>query len=284
MAEELFASGHRGCAGCGIAVAFRQILKATGKDTIVVNATGCGEIISTPYPQSAWQVPYIHSLFENVPAVASGVSNALRSMGNEHTQVVCIAGDGATYDIGFGALSGMLERNDDVIYICYDNEAYMNTGVQRSSATPWKASTTTSQVGSKFKGKPQEKKPLLEICAAHNIPYAASTSIAYPFDVDKKIKKALTMKGARFILIFASCPTGWGLESSKSILATKLIVETGIWKMREYENGKLTNVFKPGKRKPVEEYLKLQSRFKHLTPEDIATIQKEVDENWIGIE
>ncbi len=284
MVEELFVSGHRACAGCGIATSFREVMKAVGKDVIVVNATGCSEIVSSPYPQSAWKVPYIHSLFENVPAVASGVSHALRSMGNDHTQVVCIAGDGATYDIGFGALSGMLERNDDVIYVCYDNEAYMNTGIQRSSATPWKAATTTSQVGSAVKGKPQGKKPILEIAAAHKIPYAASTSVGYPFDVAKKLKKAMGIKGARFILLFASCPTGWGLDTAKSIQATKLIVETGIWKMAEYENGKMTGVFKPGKRKPVEEYIKLQSRFKHLTPEDIAAIQKEVDASWTGLE
>ncbi len=284
MAEDLFVSGHRACAGCGIAVAFRQVMKAVGKDVIVVNATGCSEIISTPYPQSSWKVPYIHSLFENVPAVASGISHALRSMGNDHTQVICIAGDGSTYDIGFGALSGMLERDDDVIYICYDNEAYMNTGIQRSSATPWKASTTTSQVGSSVKGKPQGKKPLLDIVAAHKIPYAASTTIAYPFDVAKKLKKAMGTKGARFILLFASCPTGWGLDTAKSIEASKLIVETGIWKMEEYEHGKRTGMFKPGKRKPVEQYIKMQSRFKHLTPEDIAAIQKEVDESWVGLE
>ena len=284
MVEELFVSGHRACAGCGIATSFREVMKAVGKDVIVVNATGCSEIVSSPYPQSAWKVPYIHSLFENVPAVASGISHALRSMGNDHTQVVCIAGDGATYDIGFGALSGMLERNDDVIYVCYDNEAYMNTGIQRSSATPWKAATTTSQVGSSVKGKPQGKKPLLEIVAAHKIPYAASTSVGYPFDVAKKLKKAMGIKGARFILLFASCPTGWGLDTAKSIQATKLIVETGIWKMAEYENGKMTGVFKPGKRKPVDEYITIQSRFKHLTPEDISAIQKEVDASWVGLE
>ncbi|MFH1448301.1 MAG: thiamine pyrophosphate-dependent enzyme [Candidatus Micrarchaeota archaeon] len=284
MVEELFASGHRACAGCGIAVAFRQIMKAVGKDVVIVNATGCGEIISSPYPQSAWRVPYIHTLFENVPAVATGISHAFRSMGNDHTQVVCIAGDGSTYDIGFGALSGMLERNDDVLYVCYDNEAYMNTGIQRSSATPWKASTTTSQVGKAIQGKPQWKKPVIDIVAAHNIPYAASSSIAYPFDVDKKLKKAIGMKGARFISIFSSCPTGWGLDTAKSIQAARLIVETGIWKMTEYENGKLTNIHKPGKRKPVEEYLKIQKRFKHLTPEDITYIQKTIDDSWIEIE
>ncbi len=280
MVEELFASGHRACAGCGIAVAFRQIMKAVGKDVIVVNATGCGEIISSPYPQSAWKVPYIHTLFENVPAVAAGISHALRSMGNDHTQVVCIAGDGSTYDIGFGALSGMLERDDDVLYVCYDNEAYMNTGIQRSSSTPWKASTTTSQVGKSIKGKPQWKKPIIEIVAAHRAPYVASSSIAYPFDVDKKLKKAAKIKGARFVSIFSSCPTGWGLDTAKSIEAARLIVETGIWRMEEYEYGKRTDLFKPAKRKPVEEYLKQQKRFKHLTPEEVTEIQKKIDESW----
>ncbi|MCX6777861.1 MAG: thiamine pyrophosphate-dependent enzyme [Candidatus Micrarchaeota archaeon] len=276
---DLFTPGHRACAGCGAAIAFRQIVNALGKDIVIVNATGCGEIISTPFPESAWEVPYIHTLFENVPAVASGVVAALRAQGNDHTTVVCIAGDGSTYDIGFGALSGMLERNDDVLYICYDNEAYMNTGVQRSSSTPLHALTTTSEVGKALHGKEQFKKPLLDIVAAHRVPYAASTCIAYPFDVDKKLKKAKAIRGARFVSIFASCVTGWGVDTQLGVSIARLAVETGMWPMQEYENGEMKITMKPA-RKPVLEYFKLQRRFKHLTPEEVAEIQKTVDGFW----
>ncbi|MBI5159604.1 pyruvate synthase subunit beta [Candidatus Micrarchaeota archaeon] len=275
-----FTPGHTACAGCGCAIAMRQIVNALGKDIIIANATGCMEIVSSCYPRSAWSVPYIHVLFENVPAVASGIVNALRAKGNDHTTVVCIGGDGSTYDIGFGSLSGMLERNEDVLYVCYDNEAYMNTGIQRSSSTPLHASTTTSQAGSVVHGKTQWKKPIVEIVAAHRIPYAASTSISFFADVEKKLKKAQAIRGSRFIAIHASCDTGWRHETDLAYDVCKLAVETGMWKLCEYENGEFKMNYKPAKLKPVEEYLKLQGRFKHLTKEEIEEIQKHVEEEW----
>ncbi len=277
--NELFTPGHTACAGCGAAIALRMVMKALGPDTIIVNATGCSEIFTSKYPQSAWRVPYIHCLFENAAPVAAGVAKALEVSGNDHTKVVVIAGDGATYDIGFGCLSGALERNDNMLYICYDNEAYMNTGVQRSGATPFGTNTTTSQVGSKIHGKTEWKKPILDIVAAHHIPYAASTTIAYFADLDRKVKKAAGMKGARFINIHAPCVPGWGYDSALSVKLSRLAVETGMWKMCEIENGKET-ISVPPKMTPVVEYFKLQKRFKHLTPGEIEAIQKKIDAVW----
>tara|TARA_Y100000310_G_scaffold344714_1_gene458988 strand:+ start:1248 stop:2156 length:909 start_codon:yes stop_codon:yes gene_type:complete len=270
----LLAPGHTACAGCPMPVIIRHVLDVLGKDTIVVNATSCSEIISSQYPRSAFKTPYIHSLFENTPAVATGVVRALRAMGNDHTQVVIIAGDGATYDIGFGAMSGAMERNEDIIYICYDNEAYMNTGVQRSSATPPLAKTTTSPVGSKIHGKVMPKKPIVEICAAHGIPYSASASIAYLPDFKAKLEKAKAMKGFRFIDVISPCVPGWGYDPAISIELSRLAVETGMWELFEIENGKRKDTFKPGQLKPVGLYLKPQKRFKHLSDAEIAGIQK----------
>jgi len=281
--EQLFVQGHRACAGCGAAIALHLITDALGKDCIIVNATGCMEIVSSPFPQSSWAVPYIHVAFENTPAVASGIVHALHAKGNEHTKVVVIAGDGATYDIGFGALSGMLERNEDVLYICYDNEAYMNTGIQRSSATPFGASTTTSTVGKAIRGKQELKKPIVEICAAHKIPYAASTSIAFPFDVYNKIQKALSFKGSKFLVIHAPCVPGWGYDTSKTIQMAKMAVESGVWKMVEYEQGKWKITQKP-KFTPVKDYLKAQKRFKHLTDPEFAIIEREIKEEYGQLE
>ncbi|MEM3399604.1 MAG: thiamine pyrophosphate-dependent enzyme, partial [Candidatus Micrarchaeia archaeon] len=224
-------------------------------------------------------VPYIHSLFENAPAVASGVVRALRVKGNDHTLVLVVAGDGTTYDIGFGSLSGMLERNEDVLYICYDNEAYMNTGVQRSSATPFGASTTTSQAGKKIPGKQEWKKPIVEIAAAHQIPYAASASIAFYADLRSKLHKAVKIRGARFISIHSSCCIGWGFDSNLAVEVCRLAVETGLWKLFEVENGEFRITREPSFI-PVEEYFKLQRRFKHLTKEQIEKIQQHVYEDW----
>jgi len=277
----LLAQGHTACAGCGSAIAIKLALDALGKDIMVVNATGCSEIYTTPYPRSAFRVPYIHSLFENVPAVASGIAKALEVQGNDHTKVVCIAGDGSTYDIGFGSLSGMFERNDNVLYICYDNEAYMNTGVQRSSATPLLANTTTSQVGKKIHGKEQIKKPIVDIAAAHRIPYAASTSIGYHADLQRKVKKAAQIKGARFINIHQPCTLGWRYESQLTVQIARMAVECGLWKMYEVEDfGKKVTVNMQPKFTPVAEYLKLQRRFRHLTDTEIQEIQKRVNEEW----
>jgi pyruvate ferredoxin oxidoreductase beta subunit len=278
--EPLFAAGHSACAGCPMPVVIRHVLDVTGPDVVVVNATGCSEIISSPYPRSAWKVPYIHSIFENAPAVASGVVHALRAQGNDHTTVLVIAGDGSTYDIGFGALSGMLERDEDVLYVCYDNEAYMNTGVQRSGATPFGARTTTSPVGKVHKGKEIFKKPIVEIVAAHCIPYVASASIGYPADLAAKVKKALSIRGSRFIDVFCPCVPGWGISSDSSMAYAKLAVDTGMWKLCEYEHGEFRLTVKPAQRKPVKDYIAGQARFRHLKDGDIAKIQAALDEEW----
>ncbi len=277
--DDILVSGHTACAGCGAAIAIRTVMREIGRDSIVVNATGCAEIFTSCYPYSAWKVPYIHVTFENAAAVATGVARALRARGNTHTHVVVIAGDGATYDIGMGILSGMLERNEDVLYICYDNEAYMNTGIQRSSSTPYKSWTTTSQVGSKIKGKPEPKVDIVEIAKAHGIPYAASASIGYIADLQNKVRKALGIKGARFINVLSPCVPGWRIDPSETVEIAKLAVDTGFYKIHEFENGKETVNIQP-KFTPVEEYLKRQGRFKHLTKEDIEEIQRMVYRKW----
>jgi len=278
--DDLMAPGHRTCAGCGGAIAARMLLRATGPDVIMCQATGCMEVATTPYPETAWKVPWIHSLFENPSSVASGVVASLKKQGNDHTKVICFAGDGSTYDIGFGCISGMFERNDDVLYVCYDNEAYMNTGIQKSGGTPEYASTTTSPPGKHSKGRLGRKKPLVEIAAAHGIPYAATASIGYPADFKNKVKKALSIKGAKFIVVYASCPTGWGIDGADTITLAKSVVQTGMWPLYEIENGVKKFTLKLPERKPVSEYLGAQKRFKHLKEEDVAHIQKEVDEYW----
>jgi len=276
----LFSPGHAGCPGCAPSTVLIQVCDTLGKDIIVVNATGCMEITSSQYPRTAWRVPYIHSLFENAPSVASGVAAGLKAKGNNHTKVVVIAGDGATYDIGFGALSGMLERGDDIIYVCYDNELYANTGVQKSSATPFGAATTTTVVGEKHKGKETERKPIVEIIAAHNIPYAASASIAYYADFQMKLKKASEMHGPRFITVSAPCCLGAGFDGGLSMRVAKLQVLSRLWFLFEYENGKFKMNFDPGVPKPVKEYLLMQKRFKHLDESQIEHIQKMADEQY----
>ena len=278
--EPLFSAGHSACAGCTMPIVIRHVLDILGSDTVVVNATSCSEIISTPYPRTSWRVPYIHSLFENTGAVASGVVNALRAQGNDHTQVMIVGGDGSTYDIGFGAISGMLERNEDVLYVCYDNEAYMNTGVQRSGATPFGARTTTSPLGKAHHGKEIFKKPIVDIVAAHKVPYVASASIGYPADLAAKVRKAKALRGSRFLDVLAPCIPGWGISPESGIAIAKLAVDTGIWKLVEYEYGKMKLTMKPAQRKPVKDYLSQQARFRHLKDEDFAAIQAKVDEEW----
>ncbi|MBS4023181.1 MAG: pyruvate ferredoxin oxidoreductase [Dethiobacter sp.] len=265
--ENLLASGHRACPGCGAAIGVRQILKATGRDVIVVSATGCVETFTSPYGQSAWEVPWIHSLFENSAPIASGVSAALEVLSKE-TKVVVISGDGATFDIGFGGLSGMFERNSDVTYICYDNEAYMNTGVQRSGATPYCASTTTTPVGQYSIGKLENKKDMPAIAMAHGIEYVATTSIAYPNDLMKKVTKAINIKGSKYIQIHTPCCIGWGFDPSKTIKIAKLAVETGLVPIFEKEKGKSLVSKRINKKVPVKEYLLSQGRFSHLFKEE----------------
>lgn len=262
---DLFASGHKACAGCGPALTIQAILRATGANVFIANATGCMEVISTQYPQSAWKVPWIHSLFENAAAVASGIEIALKALNrSEEGKVVVIAGDGGTVDIGMQAISGMLERGHDICYICYDNEAYMNTGNQRSGSTPLDASTTTSPFGKRSFGNDRPKKNMPAIAAAHGIPYVATSSVGYPRDLAKKVQKGVSVSGPAYLQILAPCNIGWGFDSAKTIEIARLAVETGLWMMYEIVDGELTNVMKVRNQQPVEDYLKLQKRFAHL--------------------
>ena len=275
--HEYMYSGHVGCPGCGAAIAMRFTLKALGEKTIMVLPACCWSIIAGAYPQSALKIPVIHSAFETGGAVASGVRAALDMKGDSETTVVTWAGDGGTFDIGFQALSGAVERNEDFIYVCYDNEAYMNTGVQRSSSTPYGAWTTTTP-GREW--KKMRKKNIVEALVAHRIPYAATANIAFPEDLVRKVRKAKEMKGSRFIHIYASCPTGWRIPSEMSVKIARMAVQTNIFPLYEVENGiHYTINYKP-KEYLVREYFKLQGRFRHLSDKDLDQIQEMVNEDW----
>ena len=271
MAEDLFIKGHNACAGCGCALCMRWVLNTLGKDTVVANATGCMEVVSTQYPASSWGVPYVHSVFANAAAVASGVTRAFRKQGRSKDTVVAIGGDGSTYDIGFGTLSGAMERNEDMIYVCYDNEAYANTGVQRSGATPFASATTTSpqEIG----GKHEWKKNLAFIAAAHGIPYVTTASVGFLPDLEKKLLKAKAMKGFRLIVVYAPCTLGWRIPADKMVEVARMAVNTGLWNLFEIEDGKFSMSAKPTL-EPVDGYLRMQGRFKHLTAEQIRFIQE----------
>ena len=281
--------GHRACQGCGEALGARYALdaalRACGGDLIAANATGCLEVFSTPYPESSWQLAWIHSLFGNAPAVATGIAAALKAKGNTHTRVIGQGGDGGTVDIGFACLSGMFERGDDVLYICYDNEGYMNTGVQRSAATPPAARTMTTQAVGTQPGAPwgQGKSAPL-IALAHEIPYVATATIADLRDLEAKVQRAVSLHGPRYIHILVTCPLGWGAASKDSVRIARLATETGIFPVFEGAYGDITAVTKIRHRLPVEEYLTLQRRYAHLfAPERrddvIARIQARADRN-----
>ena len=274
---EYMCSGHVGCPGCGAAIAMRFVLKALGDKTMMIMPACCWSIIAGSYPQSTLKIPVLHTAFETGGAVASGVRAAQDIKGDTETTVVTWAGDGGTFDIGFQALSGAVERNENFIYVCYDNEAYMNTGVQRSSSTPYGAWTSTTP-GQNWKRL--RKKNIVEALVAHRIPYATTASIAFPEDLMNKVQKAKSLTGSRFIHIFSSCPTGWGLPSEMSIKIARMAVQTNIFPLYEVENGiKYTINYTP-KGYLVNEYFKLQGRFKHLTDRDLARIQEMVDEDW----
>ena len=262
-------SGHRACQGCGEALGARYAIDtamaATGGQLIAANATGCLEVFSTPYPETSWQIPWIHSLFGNAAAVATGIAAALRVKGRSDVRVVAQGGDGGTTDIGFGCLSGMFERNDDVLYICYDNEAYMNTGVQRSSATPPAARTaTTMPVGPAPGNVFGQGKNLPRLAMAHEIPYVATATVADLHDLEYKVRKAMSMHGARYLHILVPCPLGWGAASHDTIRLARLAVESGFFPVFEAERGEVTGVTKIRRRVPVEAYLQPQKRFAHL--------------------
>ena len=276
--DKYLAPGHNACPGCGVSIAVRLILRATGNNVIVVSPTGCLETFTSPYGMSAWEVPWVHSLFENAPAVASGIEAALHYKGNRETKVIVIGGDGATFDIGLGSLSGMLERNHNILYICYDNEAYMNTGIQRSSATPLGASTATTPAGSISYGEALPKKNTLTFALAHNIEYVASAAIAYPRDLMKKVKRGLQVKGAAYLHVITPCTLGWGFEPDETIELSRLGVQSGIFPLVEYEKGELTGVRKIKELKPVENYLDCQKRFAHLEGGEHEAVKKAIKE------
>ncbi len=283
-------SGHRACQGCGEALGARYALdaalRAADGQLVAVNATGCLEVFTTPYPETSWQIPWLHSLFGNAPAVATGVAAAFRVKGRKDVKVVAQGGDGGTTDIGFGCLSGMFERNDDVLYLCYDNEAYMNTGVQRSSATPPTARTATTQAIGDAPGNVfGTGKNLPLIAMAHNIPYVATATVADLHDLEDKVTKAMAMSGARYIHIMVPCPLGWGSAADATILVARLAVESGLFPLFEAEHGEITNIKKIRRQVPVEDYLRIQRRFAHLfrkgakDVDRIAAIQRMADHN-----
>ena len=284
--EELFLPGHRACIGCGEALAVRLACKALGKNTIVANATGCIEIISSQLPYTSWNIPWIHTLFENTAAVASGIESGIKAQikkggrTDKDTKVVAMAGDGGTSDIGLQALSGALERGHNFLYLCFDNEAYMNTGIQRSSATPYGASTTTSPAGKISIGQVTWKKDMPAIAAAHNIPYVATACPSYPRDLVNKVIKGATTPGPAYLHILSVCPTGWRSPPDITIELGRLAVQTGIFPLYEVEDGKYKLSVNPPKLKPVQDYLKLQGRFRHLSEGTIREIQHRVDKEY----
>jgi len=294
---ELFLSGHRACAGCAPATVLRLIMKATRGPTIVTNATGCMEVSSTIYPYTSWATPWLHTAFETAGSNASGIEAALKILRkkgrikDQRVDVVAFAGDGGTYDIGIQALSGAVERGHDFLFVLYDNEAYMNTGIQRSGGTPYGASTTTSQAGALVPGKQEQKKPIADIMVAHDMPYVATASPYYWKDLITKARKGIEVNGPAFLHVFAPCPRGWRSESSKSIELSKLAVETCIFPLWEATNGEYqlsipskVMALAPQKKKPAKEYLQVQGRFRHLfTPKNekmLEEIQRRTDEKW----
>ncbi len=286
--REDFAPGHRLCTGCGIPQLVRMVLKAIPGPKVVVNATGCLEVATTIFPYTSWKVPWVHNAFENAAATASGIEAAFRILekkrGIKRPKIIVFGGDGGTFDIGLQALSGALERGHDLIYICYDNEAYMNTGIQRSSATPKGAATTTSPAGRVIPGKLERKKDLIGIAVAHGVKYAATMNPAYPIDMYNKIVKAASIEGPTVLHYFTPCPTGWRADPSKSIEIARLAVLTRIWPLYEYEDGKYKINVLVKKPRPVEEYFKLQGRFRHLLdPKNkwlLEEIKRDIEENW----
>ncbi|HEX9861008.1 MAG TPA: thiamine pyrophosphate-dependent enzyme [Nitrospirota bacterium] len=293
--QDLLTGGHRMCAGCGAPIVVRQILLAIDEPVVVANATGCLEVATTIFPFTAWKVPFIHSAFENAAATISGVEAMYQSLkkqgkypAGKKVKFIAFGGDGGTYDIGLQSLSGALERGHDFMYICYDNGAYMNTGIQRSSATPFGADTTTCPAGSVVQGKPQNRKDLTKIVMAHNIPYAAQASPHNWKDLMGKVQKAMAIEGPKFMNIIAPCNRGWRTQTNDAIALSKLAVNTNFWPLFEVEYGKTTINYQPKKnRTPIVQWLKPQGRFKHLfKPENewmLAKFQEYVDDNWRSV-
>lgn len=277
--EELF-YGHKACQGCGAGIVARLAMKILGDKTIVVLPASCISSVTTIYPQMSFLTNSMTSSFPATGAVLSGISAACKSKGLNDVNVLGLAGDGGTADIGIQALSGAVERGNDFIYICYDNEAYMNTGIQRSSLTPYGAWTTTTPTNDGALGETKFKKNLFEIMMAHRIPYCATASVGYPFDFINKVTKAKKIKGPKFIHVLSPCPTGWGFDTDKTVEIGKLAVQTGLWYLAEYEKGKIRINIEPKSFKPVSEYLGGQKRFRHLNKGDFEVIEKHRDREW----
>lgn len=287
--EDLLTGGHRACAGCAAPIVVRQVLLAAENPVVVGCATGCLEVTTTLFPYTAWKVPFIHNAFENSAATVSGIQAAYTSLKKQgkydkEVRFIAFGGDGGTYDIGLQSLSGAMERGHRMLYICYDNNAYMNTGIQRSSATPLGAHTTTSPVGKKSPGKKQYRKDLTAIMVAHNVPYVAQTSVSHWNDLCTKVQKALAVDGPSFINVLTPCRLGWGFNPEDTIELAREAVNTCFWPLYEVENGVYKLTYKPKEKKPVIDWLKKQGRFRHLfkagNEEILAEIQKYVDEEW----
>lgn len=287
---ERLAGGHRLCAGCGASIAARQVLLGAGEHPLVVGcATGCLEVATTIYPYTAWKVPFIHNAFENVAATISGVETAYRAFKkkgeiNKEIKFVAFGGDGGTYDIGIQSLSGMLERGHNIVYVCYNNEAYMNTGIQRSGATPYGASTTTAPAGKVQPGKIQFRKDLTAIVAAHHIPYAAQATISHWNDLITKSQKAFAVEGPAFINVLCPCPRGWRFKADQVVEIARLAVETCFWPLYEVENGKWKITYKPREIRPLTDWTDRQGRFQHLRqPQNkhiLEELQERTNQNW----
>lgn len=285
--KNFITSGHNACSGCGEMVAIRAVMRGLNENVIIANATGCSEVTTTAYPQSAWQLPWIHSLFENAAAVAGGIKAAMKQKGEagKNIKVLAQGGDGATFDIGTGIISGSWERGDDILYVCYDTESYSNTGIQASGATPYGAITTTTpisdcQEGSSScpipSGAHQVKKDMIAIALAHGLNYVAQSTAGFPDDITRKVKRALEIGGPAYIQILSPCIPGWGINSSDAIKLGKLAAQTGLYPLLEYENGKLVSSTKIKEAAPVEDYLKAQNRFKHLFKNQTGAADLEV--------
>lgn len=283
------APGHSTCQGCGIPAIFRTVLAATNDPVVVINATGCGEVTTTLYPYSAWKVPYIHNAFENAGATASGVEAAYKVLSrkgliNKKIKFVVFAGDGGTYDIGLQSLSGALERGHDFLYVCYDNEGYMNTGGQRSSASPYGAATETTPYGAHDIGNELKRKDIIQIAEAHHIPYIAQANVAFIDDLAMKAKKAFEIEGPKFLLVLQPCTNLWKYATSEYVHIGKLATETNFWPLFEIENGKYKINYTPENKVPLEKFLETQGRFKHLFKSEnkpvIQKMQEMVDMSW----
>ena len=281
--EEEFFYGHKACAGCGGSLAVRIALKVLGERSVAVLSAGCMSAVGFNFPQLCFGNNAIISTFAGTASMLTGIEAGLRARGETNYQAVGFAGDGGTADIGIQALSGAIDRNDDILYICYDNEAYMNTGIQKSSLTPFGARTTTTPAGKNIRGNLRPKKNMFEIVAAHGIPYAATASIGYLNDFIAKVEKASKIRGTKYIHIIAPCPTGWGIATDETVEVARQVVDCGLWYLAEYENGEFTLTHQPKQLADPADYLKRQSRFRHLTEEDIDLIRRSRDQKWESI-